>query len=277
MLRTPRVRLLLVLLATALSLSAAQEKGMPQLSTGEIPSLRVDTTRYFAGKALYGYIDGGAELYLEYGFDRVTVQEVRLEGDPYWVEVFRMSDPQAALGIFSVSRGNCDAVDALTRTSCSSTHAFQFALSSYFVRIANSSGSPAARSGGLQLARILVERAQGDSIEIPAILAATGGREQSLVYVRGALGMQNGFDDWSPLVDGLEGFDAYIVNLQDSPAQAIAGDFRFKEEADLKKFVTAFSGTRKTSRIQQKGDRRVIVMESVAAADSMWARLLNMP
>jgi hypothetical protein len=54
---------------------------------------------------LYGRIDGGAELFLEFGFEELTVR--RLEGADGVVEVetYRMRDPAAALGIYLAKCG----------------------------------------------------------------------------------------------------------------------------------------------------------------------------
>ena len=270
---------ILALLVAALAISLAQEKGLPQLSPTEVPLLEIDTTRVFTGKALYGYIDGGAELYLEYGFDRVIAQEVRLRGEPYRVEVFRMADPPAALGIFTVSRGHgyCAQLDSLSRFSCSTSYSVQWARSNYFVRVANSSGSPAAQAGGIQLACLISKKIPGDQMEIPAIVAAAGESPGALLFVRGVLGMQNGFDDWSSLVDGLEGFEAYLVIRQDSSGQTVGGDFRFRRDSDIGKFKSAFSRTGKFIRFQEKSNRRIIVLESDTAADSLWSRLVKLP
>lgn len=58
--------------------------------------------------SLYGYIDGGAELYLPYGFESVEVGHfARTPGKPSGeisVEIYRMASPLDAFGIFSVQR-----------------------------------------------------------------------------------------------------------------------------------------------------------------------------
>lgn len=59
-------------------------------------------SRTFTETSLYGYINGGAELYLEYGFDTLLVTELVIEGSDIKAEVYRMKDPEAAFGIFSV-------------------------------------------------------------------------------------------------------------------------------------------------------------------------------
>jgi hypothetical protein len=59
----------------------------------------------FEGEALYTYIDGGAEIYEEYGFRRVIVQDYRSSGGTsVSLEIFEMETPAAAYGMFTFKR-----------------------------------------------------------------------------------------------------------------------------------------------------------------------------
>jgi hypothetical protein len=53
---------------------------------------------------LYDFINGGAEVYLEYGFVRVISQEVTKGDDSIIFTIYEMRNPQAAFGIFSYNR-----------------------------------------------------------------------------------------------------------------------------------------------------------------------------
>jgi|WetSurMetagenome_2_1015567.scaffolds.fasta_scaffold90539_2 hypothetical protein len=57
---------------------------------------------------LYGYIDGGAEAFLQYGFERVDVGRYRRAGPgsaaEITVDVYRMAGDQDAFGVFSTRR-----------------------------------------------------------------------------------------------------------------------------------------------------------------------------
>ena len=253
------------------------QSDMPVLIPREIPGLEIRRLESFAGKALYGHINGGADLYHEYGFDRLSVQELRLNDETYFTEVYRMADPAGAFGIFSVSHGECTPADSLPRSSCVSPYVILWAHSRYFVRIANESGSPRAQAGGLRLARELSTKISGDSWDIPPVPASAGATEQTLLLVRGVLGMQNGFDQWSPLVEGLENFEATIISREDSLGQTAVGAFRFATDKDLDRFSRAFSGRGKFVRSYQKSERHLLVLESDAPADSLWARIVRLP
>jgi hypothetical protein len=188
-----------------------------------------------------------------------------------------MSDPGAAFGIFSVSRGECAPDDSLPASSCVSPYAIQWAQSRYFVRIANETASPGAQAGGLRLARTLSAKIHGENWTIPPDLAAAGATDRTLLLVRGVLGMQNGFDQWSPLAEALDNFEAAIFCLEDSSRQTIVAEIRFAADADRERFSRAFSGRGMFLRSCQKSERRLLVLESDTPAGSLWSKLLTIP
>lgn len=70
------------------------------LATGWWP---VTPIRRYFGDARYDYFLRDAELYREYGLDRVEVQDyVNVEGDAVRVEVFQTETPTGAYGLFSL-------------------------------------------------------------------------------------------------------------------------------------------------------------------------------
>ncbi len=61
----------------------------------------------YVGDDLYVHINGGAEIYHEYGFNKVMVQEYTGPGEKsIIVELFEMKDNDAAYGIYSFKKGN---------------------------------------------------------------------------------------------------------------------------------------------------------------------------
>jgi hypothetical protein len=256
---------------------APAQTDIPALRPGELPGLEIRRTEGFAGDALYGYINGGADLYHEYGFEQLSVQDVRVDSDAHFIEVYLMADPGGAFGIFSISHGECTPADSLPESSCASPRVVQWAQSRYFVRIAGESWSPEAQAARLRLARTLSVKIPGDAWIIPAVPAAAGGTERTLLLVRGALGMQNGFDRWSSLVEGLENFEAAIASREDSTGYTAIGEFRFAADTDLDRFSRAFSGRGKVVRSVQKSGRRLLVLEADSNSDSLWSELVGMP
>lgn len=67
--------------------------------------VRTGPLKVFTQADLYGYIDGGAELFLEFGFETLTLQRYRTGGDEIAVEIYRMADLPAGLGIYLMKGG----------------------------------------------------------------------------------------------------------------------------------------------------------------------------
>ena len=62
-------------------------------------------TQEYRGDDLFLYINGGAEIYHEYGFKQVLVQDFQNpEGKSISLEIYEMSHPDSAFGIYSFKR-----------------------------------------------------------------------------------------------------------------------------------------------------------------------------
>jgi hypothetical protein len=77
----------------------------------------------FKKDGLFGYIDGGAEIFLQYGFEELSITRYAEESDPsaekeITVEVYRMDSAPDAFGIFSLKREG----DELTSPEIESMH-----------------------------------------------------------------------------------------------------------------------------------------------------------
>jgi hypothetical protein len=61
------------------------------------------TWHSFAASGLYNYMDGGAEIFLEYGFDRGCAAEYTNGDKKLVVELFKMKTADAAYGLYTMS------------------------------------------------------------------------------------------------------------------------------------------------------------------------------
>lgn len=70
-----------------------------------LPERLADWTRTeektYSGQTLYDYINGGADLYLEYGFVRVDVGYYNKGEQEILIEIYTMSSPLAATGVYT--------------------------------------------------------------------------------------------------------------------------------------------------------------------------------
>lgn len=114
-----------MVLIAANMIAAASAVSLPEQSAGSIPVLTIEgwertgDVEVFEGKGLYGYINGGAEIFLQYGFKELAVTRyARVEdGDQnagtsrtVTLEIYRMASPEEAFGIFSVRRSGNETV-----------------------------------------------------------------------------------------------------------------------------------------------------------------------
>ena len=87
-----------------LALACGGERGpLPEGSTlGAYASSGAADT--YIGPALYAYMDGGAEVFREYGFSRAWVRRYRRGTDELLVELYEMKDVPSAAALYSYMR-----------------------------------------------------------------------------------------------------------------------------------------------------------------------------
>ena len=235
------VNIVLILALVLLSLSsnaAVPQKGLPLLTAGDIPKGGITGTHFYEGKGLYGFIDGGAEIYLEYGFVRLALQKVQEHGEDFSVEICQMMDSSAAFGIFSISQHRCVTADSLTITSCVSRFAVQFAAGPYYVRVINSTGSARASASGLVLARAIVRHISDERMRFPSVFQAAPFQQfrPGMKYVVGRLGIQNGCPEWSEYLDGLDPFRIFILPIDSPEGSSLVSTLHFARSEDVLTF-----------------------------------------
>ncbi len=93
-------------LFAALALVGFLVCGLSLLAAETIPEGWKETERReYTRNDLYGYIDGGAEIFLEYGFQKLTLIRYGLGKEELDVELYRMDNPEGALGIYLAKAG----------------------------------------------------------------------------------------------------------------------------------------------------------------------------
>ena len=209
-----RLRLeLSILCALFFGVTSSAQDSIISGATDEIAGLEIVQTRTFTETSLYGYINGGAELYLEYGFDNLAVTELQYEGRDIRVETYRMKDPEAAFGIFSVSRFRCNGGAKITRPICRSAFQLQFSKGPYYVSIINDSGNEADQKISGDIAAKMIGRIVEPPFD-PFVFFQDGVDEETMkgaVLVRGPLGIYNGIPALSEQLGGAEGFSALMI------------------------------------------------------------------
>ncbi|HOT96542.1 MAG TPA: hypothetical protein PLG50_13910 [bacterium] len=97
-------------------------------------------TRTYVAQNLYGYIDGGAELFLEFGFAGLTVQRYCRGEAELTLDLYRMASPDAALGIYLARKGVEQPVAGIECRNTGSVWQIAALRGRYYIQITNLSG-----------------------------------------------------------------------------------------------------------------------------------------
>jgi hypothetical protein len=150
--------------------------------------------RVFHAADLYGHIDGGAELFLEFGFEELVVQDYKSGSDELSLELYRMTDPVAARGIYLMKAGP-QSSKQLPFPHTFSPFQLLFARDRYLVILNNLEGRQEKEPEMIELARHLAARlpdAPGLTSSVPS-LPPDGLVSGSLRLIRGPYALQSVF------------------------------------------------------------------------------------
>jgi hypothetical protein len=104
---------------------------------------KIGNLRIFKQADLYGYIDGGAELFFEYGFEQLTQQKYASGGVELTLDLYRMTDPVAATGIYLMRCGTETRNPGFAERHTVSRYQLMFERDRYYVVLSN--GAPGAK------------------------------------------------------------------------------------------------------------------------------------
>ena len=147
--------------------------------------------REFPGSRLFDYIDGGAELFLEFGFKRLCLQRYKKGEDELALEIYEMESPEAALGLYLMKCGGETSVKGLDARNSAEPAQLTILRGRCFIHINNFSGREELLPIMIELAR----RALGGipdekAADLVGRLPGQGLRPGSVCLFRGPVGLQ---------------------------------------------------------------------------------------
>ncbi|NLF09708.1 MAG: hypothetical protein GX594_17260 [Pirellulaceae bacterium] len=163
---------------------------------------KLDKQRVFTAGDLYGHINGGAEIFLEFGFEQLTVQHYApirpVDGDrarpDLKIEIYRMTDPTAATGIYLMNCGKESRDAGFAERHNVNRHQLLFMRNRYYVLIGNSTGDESLRPVMIEFARYIAAKLPDDRpVDFSRQLPQNGLQKSSLRLIRGQYGLQSIF------------------------------------------------------------------------------------
>jgi hypothetical protein len=205
-----------------LSLTAVRAGDLPVLTAGAIPGTEITRSEVYAGSSLWGLINGGADLFFEYGFDRMALQEISWQDEEFRLELYRMDDPSGAFGIFSVSRHGCAGSTLVVEGDCSNRYQYQFFKGNYYLSLINYSGSARAGELSMDIARVIAAGIYGDEYSLPAFLQQESIKNflPGLKVLKGKLGLQSTLPSIMPALAGFDDYTVYYFEFEDFNGKA---------------------------------------------------------
>lgn len=198
----PALRPALLLLCLALSPAGAGAQGAPPAdlaaylpAADRVPGWRPDgEIQRYAGEDLFVYIDGGAEIYHEYGFRRVIARDYRnAAGQSVTLEVFEMADPLAAYGVFSFKASGRGRRIPVGQAADLEDYYLNIWQGSYQVTVTGFDESPECLAGvravGEAAAALIPAAGSPPDLfdRLPEAFASSGRRK----YLKGVIGLYN--------------------------------------------------------------------------------------
>jgi len=189
---------------------------IPRLDPDEIQLARIISGNIYEGAALSRYINGSIELYKAYGFEKLSKQEVELEGEKYTVLVYQMADPESAYGIYSIFRKKCDTIPRLTRSDCVTASVYFAQRNKYYYSVINQFDSKKAGQESIDLARTLAGKIHPDSIPWPGIFDYDLfiGYQNSLKLIHGNIALQQVLPAWSSFFESIGNYKAWYLSVE---------------------------------------------------------------
>lgn len=241
------------------TVSSSEEEGLSILlpAADEIDNWErnLDFEEY-EGEDLFFYINGGAEIYHEYGFERVIVQDYKSKnGRSASLEIYKMSTPKSSYGMYtfkSAGRGQELAVGYGCKLQ---DYYLNFWKGQYLVTITGFDAEEETIEGLKAIANAVDKKIQTPMArQMPGLYSRLPQENldvQSIKFFMGNLGLVNSYpfanSDIFKIQEGIKGsyitgYDIYILNYQDAETcqKAFEGATKgFREEVKYRNITVS--------------------------------------
>jgi len=145
----------------------------------------------FSPENLFNYINGGSELFLEFGFKELLVQNYRKAEQEIGIDIYKMENPEAALGIYLMKCGKETPLPEIAARNSFDIHQCAALKSNYFVLVNNFKGNKALIPVMVKVMQTLLNSISDIKTEtVLAILPEKGLIKGSEKIIRGPFALQ---------------------------------------------------------------------------------------
>jgi hypothetical protein len=154
----------------------------------------IDSPQKYKGDNLFLFIDGGADIYLEYGFKQViNCMYICDANASIKIEIYEMKSPEAAYGIFSYNEEEEDEKFSVGNGGTITSYSVSFWKNNYLVSITGSNNDGSTKAGLVNFAKFIDSKIEpgGKKPAIVDLLYSTKENPVSVKYLKGNLALMN--------------------------------------------------------------------------------------
>jgi len=191
-----------------------EEDGLRQFLPGkELKNWQAeDSPQQYGGDDLYLYINGGAEIYHEYGFEQVIVQDYsNKQGKSISIELFEMSGPESAFGMYRFKSSSLGKELSIGDGAGLEDYYLNFWKGKYLITLTGFDADTETVLGLKQIAEAIDARIKSEASvpKLVKMLPKKGLIKPSIKYFKGSLALMNSFKFFAeeniPLQKGVRG------------------------------------------------------------------------
>lgn len=219
---------------------------------------------------LYDFVDGAAELYLEYGFEKVVVADFAKGDSEIQVQIFKMKDPGAAFGYYSTQRNGPSATPLEIGTEgVLLSDMLYFWKGQFYVVVIAFTPVEGIQDTITEFAKAVSVQIGSQKGEIPSIFAllpAKGRVARSEVFARGKLGVQNAgrviLLSKSQILGMVPGDEAGFATYDLDGNRFEAFVARFKSDVAARKAFTNIRAALEGKHVAEKASESMIIVRA---------------
>ena len=179
--------------------------------------LKVKRERDFRGEALYGFMNGGSELFLEYGFNNLKALEIEYRGEDFSIEIYQMGSPENAFGIYSQHTFRCNPADEKFSFDCSSPGQFQVASGDIYLSVVSEKRGEGYQQAAFELAELFINKfSSKEYLNFPQFVTQykTVGEKHSnsVKFAKGPIALSNSLSEYMSLFENVKSYKVWIVS-----------------------------------------------------------------
>ena len=228
--------LLLFLMFSSLSSWSQIDEYFPAIDETSLPDAKFGEARTFTTGTLFGYMNGAAQLFVEYGCTDAWINEISYLKGKCKVEIFRMYSPEEAFGIFSVSKESCLSTPPLAMYTCQTRYHLQICRGRYYISIINEKGNSADSLASIKIGEAILCKISEPDADLSSYLPGYNQDmvKQNAVLAKGKLGLQNGAAGDEDYFKDATYETVVILSLIDKSVLSV----KFSSPEDIMKFAT---------------------------------------